>query len=748
MTTIKESEALFAQGKIEEAEKCFLNLLKNDPKNPEILNNLGVIQHAKSNLQEAEGYFLKAVEVKEDYLDALLNLVDLYQEVTRWEDVTTQLEKCIAINTQEPNLYNQLGMVYLEMGGTDNAIKALNHSLDLNPYQEIVRDSLNALEANVGVPGKAVEKSPNDQALRHLLNEARPLQNLKTKIAVLCLPGLQSFLEDIVDFLKTKYQVRTCYSNNNQEIEAAIHWADVVWLEWANELTISLTNHPNLLDSKSVICRLHSYEALAGYVGKINWEKIDDLIFVAEHIKNIVLQQVANLHNKVRNIHIVPNGVNLDKFFFRDRSKGKNLAYLGHINYKKGPMLLLHAFRELIQVDKEYHLFIGGNFQDARYELYFSQMIKELGLEKNIHMDGWIKDVGAWLEDKHYIVCSSVLEGHPVALMEAMACGLKPVIHNFVGARDIYPEKYIWNTISEFIQIITGDDYSSIEYKNYIEKYYSLRRQLDSIDKIISNAPITTKIKNQLNLKKNKEGIGIDNNDPCYTLVDPEYPKKGGVASEDIRVWYNKFLGNLVKDHERQNPRHQRVKQTLEKIIKAEMKVLDIGCGTGISSKFMGELGAEVIGVDISDELIKFAKNKSAQQNVNYIVEDATQLNLQMSFDAITIIDSMEHIPRERVEAFGQSVYRHASKGTIIYLNIPDGRYQRYIKMNHPEKHQIVDEDYDPNIVISMFQKIGFQPYYISIYGLDLPVQYNEYLFMTDYALGNIYKQSFEKLGY
>jgi len=138
--------------------------------------------------------------------------------------------------------------------------------------------------------------------------------------------------------------------------------------------------------------------------------------------------------------------------------------------------------------------------------------------------------------------------------------------------------------------------------------------------------------------------------------------------------------------------------------------------------------------------------NESAHQNVKYIVGDATQINLQKSFDAITIIDSMEHIPREKIDDFVKSIYRHASKKSIIYLNIPDGRYQRYIKMNYPEKHQIIDEDYDPTILVSMFQKIGFQSYYVSIYGLDVPIQYNEYLFMTDYALENIYNQSFEKM--
>jgi len=683
---LKQGEAFFSEGKIEEAEKCFANILEHDPQNKEAYNNLGVIAFQKENTHESIDYFTRALRTDPFYKEALLN----YSEILRKFDILHEASQFLK---------------------------------------------------------KATEKYPDDSELRQLLDEAQTVQHFKRRVAVLCLPGLQSFLGDIADFLKTKYQVRTCYSSDPKEIEAAVHWADVVWLEWANELTIQLTNHPNLLDSKSVICRLHSYEAFSGFVQNINWEKIDDLVFVAEHIKDIVIQQVPSLPNKVNNIHIVPNGVNLDKFVFRDRSKGKNLAYLGHINYKKGPMLLLHASRELVQMDKKYRLFIGGNFQDARYELYFSQMIKELGLEKNIQMDGWIEDVGTWLEDKHYMVCSSVLEGHPVGLMEAMACGLKPVIHNFVGARDIYPEKFLWNTIPEFIQRITSDDYSSIEYRNYIEEHYDLKRQLDSIETIISNAPVSTKRKNRLNLSKNQKAVDSANNNSCSKSACLECSKEEIVTSEDVRVWYNKFLGNLSKDHERQNPRHQRIKQTLKEIVKTGMKVLDIGCGTGISSKFMGELGAGVVGVDISDELIKFAKNESAHQNVNYIVGDATQLNLQTHFDAITIIDCMEHIPRERIDDFVKSIHRHVAKGTVLYLNVPDGRYQRYVKKNHPEKHQIIDEDYDPNILISMFQKIGFQPYHVSIYGIDLPVQYNEYLFMADYALGNIYKQSFEKLG-
>lgn len=143
---LKQGEALFAEGKIEEAEKCFLDLLDQNSEDAEALNNLGVIHHTRGNVQEAEGYFLKAIEAKEDYPDALLNLANLYQSSERWEEAAIQLEKSIAIDDQDPNPYNQLGMIYLEMGNTEKAEMVLKKSFELNPDQETVRESLERLE--------------------------------------------------------------------------------------------------------------------------------------------------------------------------------------------------------------------------------------------------------------------------------------------------------------------------------------------------------------------------------------------------------------------------------------------------------------------------------------------------------------------------------------------------------------------------------------------------------------------------
>lgn len=155
---IKQGEALFAEGKIEEVEKCFLDFLDQNPEDAEAFNNLGVIHHTRGNVQEAEGYFLKAVEAKEDYPDFLLSLSNLYQNAKRWEEGAIQLEKYITIDNQDHNIFNQLGMIYLEMDDTVKALPVLKKSLELNPEQKTVRDALNALKKQ-----NLVEMASGDQ---------------------------------------------------------------------------------------------------------------------------------------------------------------------------------------------------------------------------------------------------------------------------------------------------------------------------------------------------------------------------------------------------------------------------------------------------------------------------------------------------------------------------------------------------------------------------------------------------------
>jgi len=484
MTTIKESEDLFSQGKVDAAEQSFLDLLKNDSENPEILNNLGVIQHTKDNLKEAEDYFLKAVEAKEDYLEALLNLADLYQAGKRWEEAAVQLEKCVDITPQEPNLYNRLGTICLEMGNTQKAVKALRHSIDLNPDQKIVKDSLKALEAKVSLPEKAVEEFPNDPNFRDRENKVHATKT-NIKIAVLCLPGLQSFLGDIVDFLKTKYEVQTFYTNDKKKIESAVQWADIVWLEWANDLAVYVTNNIRCLEKKLVICRVHRYEVFSPVFKEIRWDLVDMTIFVANFMRILANQVIPDLDKKT-NITVIYNGVDLAKFQFTENAPGFNLAVVGYINFRKNPVFWPHILSKLVETDKRYTLHIAGKYQQIECQLYLEHIIKNLGIGSNIKFYGYQNNIHKWLKNKNYLLSTSIHESFGYTIAEAMAMGIKPLIHRFPGSEELWPHQCLFSSMDEVIKmILEKDNYNSLEYYDFVEQRYSLKSQLEKIDEMI-----------------------------------------------------------------------------------------------------------------------------------------------------------------------------------------------------------------------------------------------------------------------
>lgn len=70
-------QKLFQQGRPEEALEIFQNLLEQNPDDPEILNNIGVIQHHFGQREEALHFLLRALKSDTHHADALSNLYSL-----------------------------------------------------------------------------------------------------------------------------------------------------------------------------------------------------------------------------------------------------------------------------------------------------------------------------------------------------------------------------------------------------------------------------------------------------------------------------------------------------------------------------------------------------------------------------------------------------------------------------------------------------------------------------------------------
>jgi tetratricopeptide (TPR) repeat protein len=477
-------------GKIDEAIENFQKTAKLNPLDASIFNNLGVFYYKKSDLKQAEANFRKAILLEPSHVEAIYSLGKIYLEFAKnkndWK-----------IEAFKTDLKNRIEML-CENDKTDEAWKLSEKLIKLIPdnaeylnNHAVISYELNKIEEAHEAITKAKELSPDDTGIQENYQlifqiedkkEVTVVESGQDKIAFFCGPD-DNFLNGIMAHLSQKYEVKRFQGGTVQDMHDLMKWSSVSWFEWCDNFITHASKLPKVCKT---ICRLHSYEAFTDVIRQINWKTVDDLVFVAPHIRDIVTKQLPNLSQDV-NIHVIFNGVDLEKYSFKDRQKGFNIAYVGYINHKKNPALLLQCIKYLVDIDDRYVLHVAGKHQELRFQLYFEHIIKEMELEKNVVFHGWIDDVNGWLEDKHFTVSTSVLESFCHGIADAMACGLKPLIHNFIGAKELYPQKYIFNSVKDFSDMVINDDYNPAEYRKYIKDNYSQDKQLNEIENLLES---------------------------------------------------------------------------------------------------------------------------------------------------------------------------------------------------------------------------------------------------------------------
>lgn len=266
-------------------------------------------------------------------------------------------------------------------------------------------------------------------------------------------------------------------------------------------------------------------------------------------------------------------------------------------------MLLLHTFKAVYDIDKRYKLYIAGEFQDYRDYMYFQQMIKELGIEENIIFEGWQDSLDNWLEDKNYILCTSLLESQNISIMQAMSKGIKPIIHNFVGARDIYNADYIWNTIDEAVNMILDKEYNSKGYLEFIKRNYFIENKIINIKELIKS--LFNSNKNDFNYKEY-----------WNSRLDSKFDIEG-VGYIGLGEIYNRFLYES-----RFELLDYIVKNTFENIDR--MSVLELGPGIGMFTDYFYKNNIKnYVAIDISEKSKEELSKK--YKSFNFILGDISE---------------------------------------------------------------------------------------------------------------------------
>ncbi len=111
-----------------------------------------------------------------------------------------------------------------------------------------------------------------------------------------------------------------------------------------------------------------------------------------------------------------------------------------------------------------------------------------------------------------------------------------------------------------------------------------------------------------------------------------------------MKQWYEELFENYALKYEDENFTKGTIGECdfIEKEINYNkgLKILDLGCGTGRHSIELAKRGYQVTGIDLSESLLKRAKELAIKENLNidFQIQDARSLTFLSQFDLVIMI--------------------------------------------------------------------------------------------------------------
>jgi len=131
----KEWEKAIKQYKIVTSD-----ILYGTPQFP--LSNLGVVYYELQEYGLSVQYYLKALDIKPDFVQALYGLAKTYMAMDRVPDAISKLEKAVDISPAAAVLYFELAKAYALHREYTRAVSAYHKVVELNPNSTLADRAL------------------------------------------------------------------------------------------------------------------------------------------------------------------------------------------------------------------------------------------------------------------------------------------------------------------------------------------------------------------------------------------------------------------------------------------------------------------------------------------------------------------------------------------------------------------------------------------------------------------------------
>lgn len=249
---------------------------------------------------------------------------------------------------------------------------------------------------------------------------------------------------------------------------------------------------------RSKIKFIHTLHSFASKTSGFKWQKKVNKVFYKKSLINaVVISQECRTsfidfyeHN---NVKLIENGVASPKKTsnFKDvrkelnalkyKSTDKIFIHIASFSEAKNQKLLINVFNNIIEKDFGVVLIVIGHGFDTEE----GKKIKEFS-KQGIFYLGTITNITDYLLNSDAFVLSSIREGLPISLLEALSCGIIPVCTPAGGIPDVindetlgyvsndFTERGLINAVLKCIKNMETFDRSNL--KNYYNTNFSMEK--------------------------------------------------------------------------------------------------------------------------------------------------------------------------------------------------------------------------------------------------------------------------------
>lgn len=107
------------------------------------------------------------------------------------------------------------------------------------------------------------------------------------------------------------------------------------------------------------------------------------------------------------------------------------------------------------------------------------------------------------------------------------------------------------------------------------------------------------------------------------------------------------------------------------RLIKETDHILEVGCGSGLGSIFLGQHCAHVTGLEIKRSEVEDARAMNRRKNVEFMVEDFFNLRIERQFDVVVSLDVIEHMPMEQGSELICAISRRVKPTGMAVIGTP-----------------------------------------------------------------------------